>query len=71
MHSTMFKATVYEIFRLTGPTLQDAGSVAPDNCSGSGRTGHDNPQLAPVSGTQAISVYRVLILGDGEAHVTQ
>ena len=21
---------------LTGPTLQDAGSVAPDNCSGSG-----------------------------------
>jgi hypothetical protein len=52
---------------LTGPTLQDAGSLALDNCAGSGRQERDAPCSAPVSGIQAIAVYRVRIRGTGDS----
>jgi hypothetical protein len=34
---------------LTGPTLPDTGSLAPDNCSGSSRNGRDDPGSLTVS----------------------
>ena len=34
---------------LAGPTLQDTGSMAPDNCSGSGSSGRDDPGSPTVS----------------------
>ena len=47
------------------PDLADTGSMAPNNCTGSGSPGRDDPRSAPVSRTKATSVCHVRGLRDG------